>query len=523
MFDTFTTLLAASPFTATFLVVSFISVRWIFPLLSGPPTKPEDEHYLPTDAPEALKLAEEKHRSWPLRRKISAATFACTIALATVLAELILCSISDLGNLKARKAALNITIPTLLILLVLWIPFIELQSMIRSFGWSFIDNRRQKLSQPAIICLSIGYWLWLVMFWWVGSLAGRPRYGVSEDDYQPFQDAALSRVGVIGISLMALLAGFASVSSPWQSFGRQPRLVTESEIERKQEGLNATNDMLAEKRARLRLLQSQIGETPASGLIGKVMGTLRSDPVATEIQGLQLEIRGLEIMSTTLTSTLAMLRARRASQLRAVTPLGRFLVLPSYAFSLYCCYRILSTSFTTISRYLLSASTSYAQSTTDPVTRFLGLLATYYDPTLDTAAWSRTISFLLSGVMLTLSFNAALQTLALFSRLAPGLVRQARQNLPLVVAQVVATYVISSALLLRSSLPGDVGKGVGNALGNSLGRGVEGSAMERWFEGWFLVGVVGTVAGIYVGRKLAEDNGGEWDEDVELGVGVKRS
>lgn len=520
----FSTLVSASPFLLTFAIVSAISVRHIFPLLSGPPTKPEDEHYLPHDAPEALKEAEARHRSWPLRRKIAAATFGGTVALATVLAELILCEISDWGSTNARRAALGVTVPTLLVLLVIWIPWLELQSMVRSAGWEFVDTRRGKLSVPAIILQSIGYLGWLVAFWWLGNIAGTPRSSLSEDATQTFKDAALSRVGVIGISLMALLAGFASVSSPWQSFGKQHKAVSENDIERKQEGLNATNDMLAEKRARLRFLESKSGEKTTAGLMGKVMGTIRGDPVAQEIRGLQTEITGLETMSTTLTSNLDMLRARRNSQVLATTTLGRMLIVPSYAFSLYCCYRIFSTLFTTFYRYILASSPqSYTQSTTDPVTRFLGLIAMYYDPSLDTSAWSRTISFLLSGVMLTLSFNAALQTLHLFSRLAPGLVRQARQNLPLVVAQVVATYVISSALLLRSSLPGDVGKGVGNALGNSLGRGVEGSAMERWFEMWFLIGAVGTGLGIYVGRKLGEESGAEWDEDVELGVGVKRS
>ncbi len=511
---TLTTLFGASPFILTFVVVSLVALKHVFPLLSDAPTKPDDGHFLPSAVPKEPREAEAIHGSWPLRRKITAATFSSTVALATVLAELILCEISNLLDPKARNAALRVTVPTLLVMLVVWIPFLELQAMIRSAGWSFM-NRNRRVSKTAFVLQTVGFAAWLGAFWWLGNVAGTNRSTLADDAAKTFKDAALSRVGVVGVSLMALLAGFASVSSPWHKFGRQPRPVTDSDIDRKATGLDATNDMLAEKKHRLRTLQRKILEAPTqTGFMGKVMGSIRGNPDATEMQALELEINGLETMTILLSTALNMLRARKATQVRAATPFGKCMIGTDYIFSIYCVYRIITTCYTTIRRNFHPAS---AFSTTDPINRALGLVARHWDATIDQAAWSRQISFFLSGIMLLLSFNSVLQTLHIFSRFTPGLVRQAQANLPLIVAQISATYVISSALLLRSNLPKEVASGIGHA----LGKGVEGRFVEVWFETWFLLGGIGTAIGIYLGRKLGNGDGLDWDDfggDIELGT-----
>lgn len=512
-FKPFATLISGLPFIITFIVVSVIVIRKLFPLLSGAASKLDDEHYLPPDGPSLARQAEVKHNSSPTRRRIAAASFSTTIALATVLAELILCEISNSLNPAARTVALKITVPTLLFLLVVWIPFLELQSIIRGAGWDFSSRRNGRLSKTPWILQAVGFMTWLGVFWWMGDLPGTSLPPITPDTTQTLTDAALSRVGVVGVSFMALLAGFASVSSPWQSFGQRPRPITESDLERKTAGLDATKDMLAEKKSRLRALQRKVSGAPQEGFMSKVIVSIRGNADATEIKALELEVSGLETMAASLSASHSMLQARHSAQLRSSTSFGRCLVIPEYVFAIYCLYRIGATTVATLRRYS-NPNTTF--STTDPINRVLGLFAKHWDPTLDQAAWSRQISFLLSGVMLLLSFNSVLQTLHLFSRFTPGLVKQAQANLPLVVAQISATYVISSALLLRSNLPAEVASGIGHA----LGKVVDGAFVERWFEGWFLVGGAVTAIGIYVGKKLGAGDGLDWDDygtDIELG------
>jgi hypothetical protein len=172
-------------------------------------------------------------------------------------------------------------------------------------------------------------------------------------------------------------------------------------------------------------------------------------------------------------------------------------------FALYCAYRILATSVTTLRRFS-SSNASFASS--DPINNFLAVLAKHWDPTIDRVAWSRTISFLLSGVILLLSFNAVLQTFYLFSRAAPGILQHAQANFALLISQIAATYVISSALLLRSNLPVEMKSAISDALGAPL----EPSFTERWFEGWFLAASLMTAVGLWTGKRL---KGSEWDED----------
>ena len=118
--------------------------------------------------------------------------------------------------------------------------------------------------------------------------------------------------------------------------------------------------------------------------------------------------------------------------------------------------------------------------------------------------------------MLLASFNAVLQTFRLFSRFLPKLVLYAQTSLPLIISQVAGTYVISSALLLRSNLPEEVSSVISEALGAPL----EGKFVEGWFESWFLVAVGLTATGILIGRKVgsgSDDGTDEFDDGGEMG------
>ncbi|KAK3368166.1 Abscisic acid G-protein coupled receptor-domain-containing protein [Podospora didyma] len=560
------TLFSLSPFLATFAVVSFVVAKNLFPQLSRVQGNRDGEgHYLPASAPPSLQQAHAEHGARSIRRRIAALTFAATIGLSTVLAELILSEISELVSAHARTVALRFTVPTLLFLLVVLIPFLELQSVVAGSGWTFQRNAKGRIPRVAWTLQLAVFGVWLFVFWSVGRAVPSPdeadylygRHGYKEDEgsfdstgismghsegsrSESVSDvlvggrlsrACLERIGVIGISLMALLSGFASVSSPWHTFSDRrsyrKRPITDADIARKQAGLEATNELLLTKRHRLRSLQRKVAMAEASptgvpgssgggGLVGKMLGSLKGiagggGGDAAEIKALQMEISGLETMESNLATSLSLLKTRQAAHARDGTALGRLLAIPSYVFSLYCIYRILATTLTTLRRLYYPAASF---SSSDPINRFLGLLAKHWDPKLDQIAWARQISFLLSGVILALSANSVLQTFHLFAKWTPGLLYQAQANLALLIGQISATYVISAALLLRSNLPREVGRSVGDALESALEPGF----VDRWFEGWFLVASVATAAGIWVGRKLSGAVGGsgefydDWDE-----------
>jgi hypothetical protein len=510
------------PFLITFVILTIIVLHKLFPLLSGQHQLSKlDDHSLPFDATHS-------HHSHPnlglktLRRRIAALSFSTTIALATVLAELILCEISNTVDPVARAVALQITIPTLLFLLIVLIPLLEIQSIVKGAGWDFSRSGKGKIPRLPWILQLVGFGGWLTCFWWIGKAL--PGTGVRQNGADPayeyrktLTDVCLDRIGIIGITLMALLSGFASVSSPWHSFAARPRPVTDLDVARKQAGLDATNEILAAKRSRLRALQRKMSDAPQEGFMKKVMGTIRGGGDAQEVKVLNIEIAGLETMALSLRTSLTMLQARHAADQRAASPIGKFMIVPSYGFSVYCLYRILDTTLTFVRRSFSDPSSTI--SNTDPINRFLSLIAKHWDENIDQAAWAQQISFMLSGVILAASFNSVLQTFHLFTRWIPGVLYQAQANAALIVAQVAATFVISSALLLRSNLPQDLGRVITGALGSES---LDSWWVERWFEGWFLVSATGTASGIWLGRKLGNGIGNgvdEWDDyggDVEM-------
>jgi hypothetical protein len=449
------------------------------------------------------------------------------MGLSAVLVELLLCEISNTLNPAARGLALRATLSSLMILSVAITPALEIHGSVKGMLGAPKDVASTRRARPPIMRLMLEVALfgaWLLFFWYIpqASILRKSlhdgQHGHVEGEHA-FSEACLERIGIIGISLMASLSGFAAVSSLWQTFGVRHRTVKDSDIARKAAGLQATQDMLAAKESRVRALERKMSESAANssqaGFMGRMMGSLRGSKEATELQSLRMEVSGLETMQFTLSNTLSSTRTLYVEQQRSKTTWGRILNITNMGFAIYCAYRIVATSISSLRR-LTQPSYSTA-TTTDPVNNFLALVTTHWDSNLDREAWSRQISFLLSGVMLLASFNAVLQTFRVFARFAPGLLQHAQTSLPLVISQIAGTYVISSALLLRSNLPAEVSGVITEALGAPL----EGGFVMGWFESWFLVAVGLTATGILVGRKVG---GGEddWDDDGGMEMG-KRS
>ncbi|KAL9579102.1 MAG: hypothetical protein Q9212_005301, partial [Teloschistes hypoglaucus] len=319
--------LSSLPFIATFLLVSTIVLQKLFPILSG------------YASPNSKKINFNLSPSRFTIQKFSALTSSTTIALAAVLAELILCEISGFIHPNVRRLAFHFTIALLLIILVIVIPSLQIHSVISAAGWEFTGKSRGGRLRLAWVLQFISTAAWLVGFWWTGeqllakasSTTASSAVQGSRSSSQTLSEACLSRVGIIGISFMALLSGFASVSAPWQTFFSQPRHpVTEADVARKAAGLEATDNMLAAKRSRLRALERKIAESPQNkaGFFQKAMGSImRGNADLAEVKALEMEIGGLETMASSLSASHSMLATRRRQQNRSRTFTGRLLLL----------------------------------------------------------------------------------------------------------------------------------------------------------------------------------------------------
>lgn len=334
-------------------------------------------------------------------------------------------------------------------------------------------------------------------------------------------DECLSRLGVIGVSLMALLSGFGAISAPWYCFARRQKPVTETDLRRAQGGLEATTQMLDSKRQKLATIERKLnskGGSPevaagAGSILTKMMSSLRGgNDDFKEASALHMEISGLVTMQTSLSNDVQNITTRLKEQGRAQTVLGRMYGVVQFAFAIYCIYRISSTLLLRFSAWSTAAhggTVTFSQK--DPIGNILAVIVKHYDPDLNREAWSRNIGFGFSGVIILGSLNSVLITFNMITKAAPGVWGHA--GLALAVSQVTAIYVMSAAVLLRSSLPRDMGSVLGSALGVMLD--------VRWVDGWFdsvfLVGSAVTLVCLVGVRRFREEEGMSEDEILERG------
>ena len=504
---------SALPFIATFALLTIVAYRKVYPLLSQTPSKDpaSSSKGLPRPA-----TAPSEPATQHLARRVAAITFASTIALSAVLTELLLCEISNSFNPTARSVALQVTVVSLLGLLVVAIPLLGISSVVAKSGYKFRGEKKSR-AHLAWVLEFAGYAAFLFGFWAIGALLPDASSITESISHQSglFQ-ACLDRLGITGVSLMALLSGFASVSAIWQSFGPKARIVADTDITRKQAGLDATMDMIAEKKEKLRLMETMVPESPIQSFWSRTVGAVRKNTFDQQKDVLEMEASGLETMASSLETSLSILRARRGNQLQAKTNVGRLSLAFSYAFSCYCVYRICTTTINIVRRTI-----SYGPATapeTDPVTYTIAFFARHIYPSLDQASWAQQISFLLSGAMLLASFTAVTQTFHLFARFMPTILHATKTNFALLISQISGMYVISSALMLRGMMPKEVGSVINSALGAGL---LEPAWVQRWFDGFFMLAVVATAVGIFMGRQISgvatwEDDLG-WDLTMEIG------
>ncbi len=220
------TIVSALPFLLTFLIVALGVSQKLFPALSGHADRKahHSDTRLPGSSPRERPALFKNFRLDA--RSLAAVIFSINIALSAVLAELIFCEITSTGNRATRALALKFTLPSLLFLLVVATPALEIHSVVSGAGWSTGGVQRGQ-RKVAWVLEGCGLAIWLAAFWYLGSgLLGTYLHEESYVHDHTFSEGCLERIGVVGISMMASLTGFAAVSSLWQTFGVKYRPVS---------------------------------------------------------------------------------------------------------------------------------------------------------------------------------------------------------------------------------------------------------------------------------------------------------
>ncbi|KAK9447729.1 Abscisic acid G-protein coupled receptor-domain-containing protein [Limtongia smithiae] len=440
------------------------------------------------------------HRAFPFFTSASTSLFtrACfdvCLGTAGVVAELVLCEISDWVYPGARFIAWRVATMFLLALLIVVMPVLLVNSW---FSDSTGASHRYNYTFTAIV-----FTAWLYGFYKIGDYLPLPKH--VEGSFWlytlSFGEECLARVGLIGVSTMAVLSGFGAVSAPYTSFTAKPRQVSEMDISRVRTGIETTDELTRFKETSLKTLeqrmldkQTKVGRS-STNLVAKMVSSFRGDDDEREYASSRLELEGLYAMKRSLEGDLRELNKRYDDQQRAQTVVGKIHRSLYFLFAIYCVYRIIATL---ISRNpFRRAKTSFSQS--DPITHVLALLAQYWDPDLNRQSWARQIGFLFSGIIFMCSISSVLNMFNIISKAVPRALERA--NLALLVAEVLGTYAISTSLLLRSNLPKDMSSAVSSALGAPL----DTAFVDRWFDTLFLCAVGISAAGLWIVRKFFND------------------
>lgn len=219
----------------------------------------------------------------------------------------------------------------MLIMLIVVLPFYV--------GYYIISNLRF-VDKHLIKPLSVAGWLvFMYFFWKLGDPFPilSPKHGIFSIEQ------GISRVGVIGVTLMALLSGFGAVNYPYTSMTYFMRDVTSGDVSSLEKKLLQTYDMIAMKKKRVALTIKDSSGTPASptSLWRRIASSVSLPGIGGEnVAQLRRECKALEELSRQLFLELVDMKAMQQRMEWSRTLKGKYFHFVGYFFSLYCIWKI---------------------------------------------------------------------------------------------------------------------------------------------------------------------------------------
>jgi len=305
----------------------------------------------------------------------------------------------------------------------------------------------------------------------------------------------ISRLGVLGVTAMAVTSGFGAVNCPRTTLVYFLKPVEDSQLLSIERRLLKTMEMISAKKkinlvSQHELSRRRAEKTPKDGDAGwqsKVGGLLMR--VTNGVTGnggdkslrdgilvMEQEVRGMEDLSAALFEELHDLRLAKQQKLFYATWQGRALNLIGYFFSGFCVYKMLMASVNIIFNRVAQV---------DPVTRGLSiaLMAMGGREQLDVDAIVQSISFSLVGILIASSIRGFLQIwLKIFQAQNATYSEHYSHMLVLFMAWMMGMYFVSSVLLMRMNLPLMYRKAITEVLGD-----IQFKFYHQWFDFIFII------------------------------------
>lgn len=334
-------------------------------------------------------FSKQLFRDYEVQHTLVQLLFSVTLSLSCSMFELIIFEILGIFNANSRYFYWKITIYIMLIMLIVILPF--------CISYFIISNSRFKRSN---LWIRIGSVLLYILFISIFVKIG-DQFPITSPNYGAFSiEQGLSRVGVIGVSLIGVLSGFGAVNYPYTSMTCFMRSVNRSDILQLERKLMHNYGMIIDKKKRIAIKEAEDMRNPrATTWIGGLLTSSDSESISE----LKSRSSTLEELTRQLFLELVELRQMQQRIIWSKTLKGQYFNLIGYIFSAYCVMKILICTHNLILDRVVRV---------DIVTRGLQIAINYIGLEIeDVRLWSQHLSFTLVGIIVVTSIRGLLITL----------------------------------------------------------------------------------------------------------------